>query len=83
MQYLLMIYGNEAGMQAAAKDEVAQMSAAYVAYTEAMKQGRRACAAASGCARPPRPPPCGSRTARPRCSTAPMPTPRSSSAATT
>ena len=38
MQYLLMIYGNEAGMQAASKDQVTQMSAAYMAYTEAMKQ---------------------------------------------
>ena len=37
MQYLLMIYGNEAGMQAASKDQVTQMSAAYMAYTEAMK----------------------------------------------
>ena len=38
MQYLLMIYGNEAGMQAASKDQVTQMSAAYMAYAEAMKQ---------------------------------------------
>src|SRR5258707_13551175 len=38
MQYLLMIYGNEAGMQAASKDQVIQMSAAYMAYAEAMKQ---------------------------------------------
>jgi hypothetical protein len=38
MQYLLMIYGNEAGMQAASKDQVTQMSAAYASYTEAMKQ---------------------------------------------
>ena len=38
MQYLLMIYGSEAGMQAASKDQVTQMSAAYAAYTEAMKQ---------------------------------------------
>ena len=37
MQYLLMIYGNEAGMQAASKDQVTQMSAAYAAYTEALK----------------------------------------------
>ncbi len=36
MQYLMMIYGNEAGMQAASKDQVTQMSAAYTAYTEAM-----------------------------------------------
>jgi hypothetical protein len=38
MQYLLMIYGNEAGMQAASKDQVTQMSAAYASYTEALKQ---------------------------------------------
>ena len=38
MQYLLMIYGNEAGMLAASKDQVTQMSAAYAAYTEAMRQ---------------------------------------------
>jgi hypothetical protein len=38
MQYLLMIYGNEAGMQAASKEMVTQMSGAYFAYTEAMKK---------------------------------------------
>jgi hypothetical protein len=38
MQYLLMIYGNEAAMLAAPKDAVTQMSAAYAAYTEAMKK---------------------------------------------
>src|SRR5436305_14877653 len=38
MQYLLMIYGNEAGMQAASKEQVGQMSAAYAAYTEAMQK---------------------------------------------
>ena len=36
MKYLLMIYGNEAGMQSASKAQVDQMSAAYAAYTEAM-----------------------------------------------
>ena len=36
MQYLLMIYNNEAGLLAAPKDKAAQMSAAYVAYSEAM-----------------------------------------------
>jgi hypothetical protein len=36
MQYLLMIYGNEAGMLAASKEQVGQMSAAYAAYAEAM-----------------------------------------------
>jgi hypothetical protein len=38
MQYLLMIYGSEAGMLAASKEMVAQMSGAYFAYTEAMKK---------------------------------------------
>jgi hypothetical protein len=37
MQYLLMIYGNEAGMLAASKDQSAQVMAAYTAYTEALK----------------------------------------------
>jgi hypothetical protein len=37
MQYLLLIYGNEAGMQAASKADVEQMIAAYGAYTQAMK----------------------------------------------
>jgi len=36
MKYLLMIYGNEAGMQSASKAQVDQMSAAYAAHTEAM-----------------------------------------------
>lgn len=38
MQYLLLIYGNEAGMQAASTEQIGQMSAAYGAYTEAMKK---------------------------------------------
>ncbi len=38
MQYLLLIYGNEAGMQAASKADIEQMVAAYGAYTEAMKK---------------------------------------------
>ena len=36
MRYMLMIYGNEAGMAAASKEAVTQMSAAYASYTEAM-----------------------------------------------
>jgi len=36
MQYMLLIYSNEAGLQAAPKEAVTQMSAAYTAYTEAM-----------------------------------------------
>jgi hypothetical protein len=38
MQYLLLIYGNEAGMQSAVKADVEQMVAAYGAYTEALKK---------------------------------------------
>ena len=38
MQYLLMIYGNEAGLQTASKEQVTQMSAAYAAYTQAMQK---------------------------------------------
>ncbi len=36
MKYILLIYGNEAAMQAANKADVDQMMAAYGAYTEAM-----------------------------------------------
>jgi hypothetical protein len=36
MQYMLLIYGNEARMQAASKSDTDQMMAAYGAYTEAM-----------------------------------------------
>ncbi len=39
MQYLLMIHGDEKAMQAAPKDAVANMVAAYGAYTKAMKEG--------------------------------------------
>jgi hypothetical protein len=38
MKYLLLIYGNEAGMQAATKAETDQMHAAYGAYTEALQK---------------------------------------------
>jgi hypothetical protein len=38
MQYMLLIFGNEAGMQAASKAETGQMMTAYGAYTEAMKK---------------------------------------------
>jgi len=38
MKYMLLIYGNEAGMLAASPDMVGQMIAAYGAYTEAMKK---------------------------------------------
>jgi hypothetical protein len=38
MQYLLMIYGNEAGMLSATKEATERTIAAYKAYTEAMKK---------------------------------------------
>ena len=38
MQYLLMIYANEAGMLAADKETTGRMIAAYTAYTEALKK---------------------------------------------
>jgi hypothetical protein len=38
MQYLLLIYRNEAGVLSATKEQAAQMTAAYTAYTEAMKK---------------------------------------------
>jgi hypothetical protein len=38
MKYLLLIYGNEAGMQSASKAVVEQMVGAYGAYTEAMRK---------------------------------------------
>jgi hypothetical protein len=36
MKYLLLIYGNEAGMLAASKETVGQMMAAYGAYERAI-----------------------------------------------
>jgi hypothetical protein len=75
MQYMLLIYSNEAGMQAASKTDAEQMMAAYGAYGEAMKK--------AGVIRGgDRLRPSASATASPRCSTGPMPRPRSSSAAT-
>ncbi len=38
MQYMLLIYGNEAAMLSASKEAAGQMMAAYGAYTEAMKK---------------------------------------------
>ena len=38
MKYMLLIYGNEAGMLSASQEAVGQMMAAYGAYTEAMKK---------------------------------------------
>lgn len=38
MQYLLLIYGNEAAMQSADKEATQRTLAAYFSYIEAMKQ---------------------------------------------
>jgi hypothetical protein len=38
MKYMLLIYGNEAGMLSASKETASQSMAAYSAYTEAMKK---------------------------------------------
>jgi hypothetical protein len=38
MKYMLMIYGNEAGLQKASKADIDRMHAAYGAYTEALKK---------------------------------------------
>jgi len=37
MEYMLLIFSNEAGMQSASKADESQILAAYGAYTEAMK----------------------------------------------
>jgi hypothetical protein len=38
MKFMLLIYGNEAAMQSAAKAQGEQILGAYLAYTEALKQ---------------------------------------------
>jgi hypothetical protein len=38
MQYLLMIYRNEAAVRSATKEQAGEITAAYGAYTEAMKK---------------------------------------------
>jgi hypothetical protein len=38
MQYMLLIYGDEAARASATKEQMGQMFAAYGAYTEAMKK---------------------------------------------
>jgi hypothetical protein len=38
MEYMLLIFSNETGMQSASKADESQMLAAYGAYTEAMKK---------------------------------------------
>jgi hypothetical protein len=40
MQYLLMIYGNEAAMASASKADQEKMTAAYMAYSEAMAKAK-------------------------------------------
>ena len=37
MQYLLLIYGNEAAMQSATKEAMSRVMGAYLAYGEALK----------------------------------------------
>ena len=82
MQYLLLIHVDEKAMQAATPEQTAATLAAYGAYTKAMIGRRREQGPASACARPRPRPRCASRTARPRCSTAPTPRSKSSWAAT-
>ena len=81
MQYLLMIYGNEAAMQSAGKQVVEQMQAAYGAYTGALQEAG-VIRGGERLGRAVRRAPSGSRAARPRCWMGLMPRPRSSSAAT-
>ena len=38
MQYMLLIYGDEAGLQTATETQIAQTMAAYRAYTEALRK---------------------------------------------
>jgi hypothetical protein len=38
MKYMLMIYSDEAAMQDASREQMAEMIGAYTAYTEAMRQ---------------------------------------------
>jgi hypothetical protein len=38
MQYMLLIFGNEAAMQSASKADIDKMLPAYAAYTEAMQK---------------------------------------------
>lgn len=38
MQYMLMIYGNEAGFQSLTPQQIGETVAAYGAYTEALRQ---------------------------------------------
>ena len=82
MQYMLMIYGNEAGMQAARKADGRADDAAYGAYTEAMSKAG-VMRGGDGCGRPSTATTVRVADGKTRCSTGPMPRPRSSSAATT
>ena len=77
MRYMMLIHHDEAAMAAAPQKE---LWADYAAFNEALARRAAATRAANGCGQP------GaraarSRAARPTCSTAPMPTPRSSSRA--
>ena len=82
MQYLLMLYVNENGWSKLTKEQQEQGTAAYTAYTEALKKAG-ALRGGNRLKAVPRRPPCGSPTASRRCWTAPMRIRRSSSAATT
>ena len=64
MQYMLLIYGDEAARGSATKEQMGQMYAAYGAYTEAMKKAGVFNGGRSAAGRPPRRPPCAPRTAR-------------------
>ena len=83
MQYMLLIHSSEAAMQSAPQDAIGRMHAAYMAYTEAIDSGGRCGERQPPAAGQLRRPRSASLTARPRCSTARMPKPRSSLPATT
>ena len=79
MRFMMLIHHDEAALAAAPQKE---LWAEYGAFNEALAKAAGCRRRASGCSRARRRPPCASTTARPTCSTARMPTPRSSSPAT-
>ena len=81
MQYLLLIYSDEKELMAQTQEETGSILGAYGAYMKAMADAG-VTKGADGWSDFERRPPCASRAARHRCSTAPMPRPGSSSAAT-
>lgn len=40
MQYMLLIYGDEKAMGAAAQQQVTEMTAAYMSYTQALREAK-------------------------------------------